>query len=99
MDVREEQAGPICRFHVAGEMTIYTALDLKPRLLGALAGCTTLEVHGSDVTEVDSSGLQLLLLAKREAQAAGKQIQVLSPSQALQEAMQQFCLGPAVDPL
>ncbi len=99
MDVREEVAGSVCRLHVAGEMTIYSALELKERLLGSLARYAELDVDCSDVTEVDSAGLQLLLLAKREARSVGKQMQVSSPSQAMQEALQQFCLSPTLEHL
>lgn len=93
MEVREETDGTVCRLHVAGEMTIYSALELKPRLLGSLAQCDMLEIHASEVTEVDTAGLQLLLLAKREARSLGKQIQVLAQSQAMEEALQQFYLN------
>ncbi len=99
MEVYEDIAGPVCRLHVAGEMTIYSALEFKARLLGALARCAELDVDSSNVTEVDSAGLQLLLLAKREARSAGKHMQVSAPSQAMQEALQQFCLSPSLEPL
>lgn len=99
MEIQEESNGSVCRVRIAGEMTIYTALELKPRLLGPLAQYDRLEVQTSDVTEVDTAGLQLLLLAKREASSAGKQIQVLAPSQAMQEAMQQFYMNAELDSL
>lgn len=99
MEVREDMAGSVCRLHVAGEMTIYSALELKERLFGSLARCVELDVDSSDVIEVDSAGLQLLLLAKREARTAGKQMQVSSPSQAMQEALQQFSLSSAREAL
>ncbi|MEQ1794505.1 MAG: STAS domain-containing protein [Nitrospira sp.] len=99
MDVQEETNGSVCQLRIAGEMTIYTALELKPRLLGSLAQCDRLEVQVSDVTEVDTAGLQLLLLAKREASSAGKQVQVLAPSPAMQEAMQQFYLNANLESL
>lgn len=97
MEVREDMAGSVCRLHVAGEMTIYSALELKEHLLGSLARCAELDVNSSDVTEVDSAGLQLLLLAKREARSVGKQMRVSDPSQAMQEALQQFCLSPTLE--
>lgn len=99
MEIREDVTGSVCRLHVAGEMTIYSALELKARVLGSLARCAELDVDSADVTEVDSAGLQLLLLAKREARSAGKQLRVSVPSQAMQEALQQFGLSPALEPL
>ena len=99
MEVREDITGSVCRLHVAGEMTIYSALELKARLLGSLARCAELDVDSAAVTEVDSAGLQLLLLTKREARLAGKQMRVSAPSQAMQEALQQFCLSPTLEHL
>lgn len=99
MDIQEDINGSVCQLRIAGEMTIYTALELKPRLLGSLVRCNSLEIHASDVTEVDTAGLQLLLLAKREAASAGKQVRVLDPSQAMQEAMQQFYLDADLEAL
>lgn len=99
MDVQEEVAGTVCRLHVAGEMTIYSALELKERLLGSLSRYAEVDVDSSSVTEVDSAGLQLLLLAKREARSAGKRMQVSAPSPAMQEALQQFSLSPALESL
>lgn len=97
MEIQEEMNGTVCQLRIAGEMTIYTALELKPRLLGSLAQCKKLELQASDVTEVDTAGLQLLLLAKREAMSTGKQMEVLAPSQAMQEAMQQFFLNACLE--
>lgn len=99
MDIQEDINGSVCRLRLAGELTIYTASEFKPRVLGALAGGAVLEVHAADVTEVDTAGVQLLLLAKREAVAAGKQMRVVSPSAAMQDALGQYYLSPALESL
>ncbi len=56
----------ICRLVIDGEMTIYTALEMKAQLLQHLAKAKELEVDLAQVTEIDSAGLQLLILLKRE---------------------------------
>ncbi len=57
---------------IEGEMTIYTAAELKGRIDVALAAGDTVEIELSQVSEIDTAGLQLLLLAKREAARLGK---------------------------
>jgi len=76
---------------VSGEMTIFSAAGLKEPLLAALkpkkakAG-GALEMDLSNVTEFDTAGLQLLLLARQQAAAAGREFRVGAASVAVREA-------------
>lgn len=54
------------RVSVSGDMTVYCAADLKPALLAEAA--TLRELDLSQVQELDTAGLQLLLLLNREMQ-------------------------------
>ncbi len=51
---------------ICGELTIFSVADIRTRLQEALATVDTLNVDLSEVTEVDTAGLQLMLLAKRK---------------------------------
>jgi anti-anti-sigma regulatory factor len=65
-------------------MTIYRAAELKERLIDALGEAdAVLEVDLSGVTEIDTAGVQLLMLTKREADAGGRRLQLLSHSRAV----------------
>ncbi|MEQ4617774.1 MAG: STAS domain-containing protein [Corticimicrobacter sp.] len=60
---------------IAGELTIFTAQEMKTRLLGFIGAQTgntvgQIEIDLTDVTDIDTAGLQLMLLAKREAAQA-----------------------------
>ena len=62
-----------------GELSIYRAAELKTALLGALDMADVdggFELDLSKVSEIDSSGLQLVLLAGREARSAGKPLRL-----------------------
>jgi len=59
-----------------GEMTIYTAAELKTSLASALAACEDLDIHLAGVSEMDTAGLQLLLAARREAERCGKSLRL-----------------------
>ncbi|MBW7903564.1 MAG: STAS domain-containing protein [Rhodocyclaceae bacterium] len=52
---------------IAGELTIFSVLDIRGRLLEALSAADDIEVDLGEVTEIDTAGLQLMLLAKRKA--------------------------------
>ena len=71
-----------------GELTIYRAAELKPLLLAALPGTGPLELDLAEVTEVDTAGLQLLMMLRREAQALGRARHLRSPSLAMVEAFE-----------
>jgi anti-sigma B factor antagonist len=78
---------PLC---ITDDLTIYNALDLKQQLLDALASRKELELNLSQVSEMDSAGLQLLILLKMEAQRAGKSVSIVAHSQAVR-AVIEFC--------
>lgn len=69
-----------CHFAIEGEMTIYTALELKEQLLAPLAHCADMEIDLAGVSEIDSAGLQLLILLKQEARARGKTLSITGHS-------------------
>lgn len=66
MKVSAKTKNGICRLKVEGGMTIYTALELKTQLIRPLAKAREIEVDLSEVDEIDSAGMQLLILLKRE---------------------------------
>lgn len=72
---------------VEGEFTIYTIAALKPSLLAALMEQGALTLDLSRVTEMDSAGLQLLLLLKREADALHGSVQLAGISPAASEVL------------
>ncbi|MCK9282944.1 MAG: STAS domain-containing protein [Rhodocyclaceae bacterium] len=63
------------RISLLGELTIFTAAAIREQLLAGIAGAEEIEVDLSQVTEIDTAGVQLMVAAKREA---GLQRKVLS---------------------
>ncbi|MCE5233865.1 MAG: STAS domain-containing protein [Mizugakiibacter sp.] len=66
-------------------MSIYRARELKQTLHAPLEKTATIEVDLSAVTELDTAGLQLLLLAKRSAQARQGDLRIVAHSPAVGE--------------
>jgi anti-sigma B factor antagonist len=78
---------------IDGAMTIYDAAAGKKVLLDALEGAHELEIDVSGVTELDTAGLQLLVLVKREALARGKRANLVAHSPAVLEVLDCYRLA------
>jgi anti-sigma B factor antagonist len=77
------------RVRVNGEMTVYAAESLKQDLLATLSRhsrATLLDLSG--VTEFDTAGLQLLLIARAHAANEGRQLSLVDPSSVVLEALE-----------
>ena len=66
--------------HIEGELTIFRAAELKPSLF---TDPPVTEIDLSAVTELDTAGLQLLMLAKRTAQEQGRELHLSGHSDAV----------------
>ncbi len=88
MTVHIERSDSICTLRVDGEMTIYSAAEHKAQLLDHLDECEELELDLSGVGEMDSAGLQILLLLKRESEKAGHSLRLTNHSQAVFEVLE-----------
>ena len=72
------------------DLTIYHALEQKHRLLDALSSADELELDLMQVGDIDTAGLQLLILLKKDAQRTGKRLAIVAHSQAVR-AVIDFC--------
>lgn len=80
---------PTRRFEVEGDLTVYTAAAQKLRLLSELrVPYTVIEVDLVQVTEIDTAGLQLLLLGCNIAMTLGGSLRLLSPTPAVREVIE-----------
>jgi anti-anti-sigma factor len=84
MSIGESQ-GPVAALAVEGELTIYRAAELKDVLLEVVRQHATPAFDLSAVTECDSAGLQLLLVARQEAATLGKSLRVEGASAAVRD--------------
>ena len=68
-----------------GAVAIYAARELKERLLAAVRDNPELHLDLSQVTELDSAGLQVLYLAKQEAARREHALRIVAHSDAVRE--------------
>jgi anti-anti-sigma factor len=65
MSIELQRTGTSARVLLTGELTIYTVAETKTGLAEAMNGAEEVEVDLSGVSEIDTAGLQLMLIAKR----------------------------------
>ena len=75
------------------DFTIYRVAELKPVLLAVIEEGTRIELDLFAVEHIDSAGCQLLILAKREANAAGKTLAIVAHSRAVQSLIEFYNLA------
>jgi anti-anti-sigma factor len=88
MDLEQASISTNGAMRVHGEMTIYRAGEVAQTLLTAIAahqGDVSLDL--SAVTEFDTAGLQLVLMARRLAESKGHRLDVVQPSECVAEVL------------
>lgn len=103
MELQWERTETLHRLQIAGDMTIYTALELKQQLVASLTAGPALEVDLSAVSELDTAGLQQLVLARRQAMRSGRPWRLVAMSAAVQEVLallrlEDYFTGSDADP-
>lgn len=100
MDVVIREHAECTHVEVDGELTIYSAAESKTHFLKALSLGAKIEVDLAAVTEIDTAGLQLMLMLKRESQQRGKTLAFTHHSAVVREMIELLNLvGVLGDPL
>ena len=76
------------QLEISGEMTIFTAAAQKAELLDFLQSGKELEINLGKVTELDTAGLQLLILAKREAAKSARTLRFVMHSKVVRDILE-----------
>ena len=98
MNIGDTSQGAAACLAVEGEMTIYRAAELKPALLDTVRTHDAPTLDLSAVTEFDSAGLQLLMMARREAARLGKRLGLRGASPCVLDAFALLGLTPEGEP-
>ena len=81
-----------CSAHIEGDMTIYNAAALKEKLMPVLGDARDLDINLTDVTEIDTAGVQLLMLMKKERAAHGHALSLTDHSSAVLDVFEMMDL-------
>jgi len=101
MEVRElkdndKQSG-VCRLSVAGEMTIYAAEQMLQMFSPYWRDYKQFALELAKVSEIDTTGIQLLLQFQRSAKLTGHSVQILSCSQVVRDLFALYSLNESFD--
>ncbi|NTW28710.1 MAG: STAS domain-containing protein [Coriobacteriia bacterium] len=78
LEIHVEQDGEICSFVLDGEIDVYTAPQLRERIIAAIeGGCTNVVVDLEGVGFIDSSGLGVLVSALRRAREKDGSVRIV----------------------
>lgn len=100
MEISVQNSNGRCAVTLGGELTIYAAGEMKNGLLGEFGDCAEVEINLSGVSEFDTAGLQVLMLAKREATAMNKSLRLVGHSRSVRELIELYSLAALFgDPL
>ena len=91
--VAEGAEGSLTRLSVQGEFTIHRAAELHPAFMSAIARGGDIQVDLSQVTEIDSAGVQLLAMLKRAAQAEQCDLLLVGHSSAVLDVFELLSLS------
>lgn len=72
---------------IVGDLRIATVADAKPELVAALAACEAIQIDLSDVGQIDTAGIQLLLMVRAGARAKGKGFAVVGQTESFRTAL------------
>jgi len=90
MEISVQNTNGRCAMALGGELTIYAAAELKDSLIGAVGECSEMEINLSEVSDIDTAGLQVLMLAKRQAVAANKTLRMVGHSRPVMELLELY---------
>ena len=96
MSIEVEAKDGNCNVLIADNMTIYEAVDQKKQLLKALKKVKKkeqMEINLSDVNEMDTAGLQVLLLIKKTAEQEKKVVLLVAHSPASLDVIDRYNLA------
>lgn len=97
MSVEVTKNGDQCSVSIDGEMTINMAAVLKNEIFGKIAWAGDVSFDLSGVSEMDTSGFQLLMLAKKEAASNKCGFSIKSHSAATSAVMDLFNMKEEFD--
>ncbi|MBE7411114.1 MAG: STAS domain-containing protein [Leptospiraceae bacterium] len=72
LSFRTETLGDSTTIYFEGELNIYSAAELKAELLEFLDSCNSLTIDLDQVTSIDTAGVQILILLKKESDKENK---------------------------
>jgi len=76
-----------CRVRIEDELTVYTASMISESIRDALADHEVVAIDLAGVSEIDTAGLQMLLVAKKEAALRNREVSFIGHNNVVMECL------------
>jgi len=90
MEFKAETKDDVCEAVVEGELTIYHAGEFKKGLEKAVKKATNINLDLANVSEIDTSCIQLLMQAQNGCLENGRELVITAVSQPVREVLDIF---------
>ena len=80
-------------YRISGEMTIYEAEKIRAIFISILKTRKEIEINLSEVTEIDTNGIQIMYAIQKEAKNISKKIRWTNHSEAILKTINILNLG------
>lgn len=90
MQINATKSGDHVQAALRGSLDISTVSDARDKLLETLNPLESIRFDLSDLTEIDTAGLQLLLAVRKEAESLGVECRFAHPSPAVEGVFRGF---------
>lgn len=95
MEITRKDGKSSTRISLTGELTIYHAADAKPRLLDDQRPWpASVQLDLAGISELDTAGVQLLLMLHKSVTAAGSKLKLQQTSVAARQVFETLGLPP-----
>jgi anti-sigma B factor antagonist len=88
MTMKVKKQGNRCKVTFEGELSIYEAAEVYEKFRKYMSTCDSFDIDLQYVTEIDTSGVQILLAVKREAFKLGKDVSMTMHSEPVVEVFE-----------
>ncbi len=92
MSIKINNKKKLMSLSISGDLTIYTANEYRDSILEKFSAEKNIEIDLAEVEEIDSSGLQLLAAMNKEITSHGCEMQLVSVSDVVIDALETSCL-------
>lgn len=94
MEAQVTSNGDTVNLNLAGDLTIYEAENIRKNIMDAVfQESKKVEINLAGIDEIDTCGVQVLMLAKRECEKLDKELELVSHSPAVLEMIDVFHLA------
>lgn len=88
MSIKVHTKNGVCKARIEGEISVYTASEYREVLLKKYKAGRTMELDLSQVSEIDTCGLQLLVALQKHLHGADGELRLCDPDESVRQVLE-----------